>query len=125
MLVDGQIHGGFAQGLGGALLEEFNYDSEGQLLVGSFMDYLCPGASDVPHLDLIHMHFPSPLNPLGVKGVGEGSAIAPPVVIAKALADLKAKKLRRIRLGLPASRSVILLKGRENEDRVNRSSALI
>jgi aerobic carbon-monoxide dehydrogenase large subunit len=87
MLVDGQIHGGFAQGLGGALLEEFNYDSEGQLLVGSFVDYLCPGASDVPHLDLIHMHFPSPLNPLGVKGVGEGSAIAPPVVIANAVSD--------------------------------------
>jgi carbon-monoxide dehydrogenase large subunit len=87
MLVDGQIHGGFAQGLGGALLEEFSYDSEGQLLVGSFMDYLCPGASDVPHLDLIHMHSPSPLNPLGVKGVGEGSAIAPPVVIANAVSD--------------------------------------
>jgi carbon-monoxide dehydrogenase large subunit len=87
MLVDGQIHGGFAQGLGGALLEEFNYDSEGQLLAGSFMDYLCPGASDVPHVDLIHMHFPTPLNPLGVKGVGEGSAIAPPVVIANAVSD--------------------------------------
>lgn len=87
MLVDGQIHGGFVQGLGGALLEEYGYDSEGQLLTGSFMDYLCPGASDVPHLDLIHMHFPSPLNPLGVKGVGEGSAIAPPVVIANAVSD--------------------------------------
>jgi len=87
MLVDGQIHGGFVQGLGGAVLEEFNYDSEGQLLAGSFMDYLCPGASDVPHVDLIHMHFPSPLNPLGVKGVGEGSAIAPPVVIANAVSD--------------------------------------
>jgi carbon-monoxide dehydrogenase large subunit len=87
MLVDGQIHGGFVQGLGGAMLEEVGYDSEGQLLTGSFMDYLCPGASDVPHLDLIHMHFPSPLNPLGVKGVGEGSAIAPPVVIANAVSD--------------------------------------
>jgi aerobic carbon-monoxide dehydrogenase large subunit len=87
MLVDGQIHGGFVQGLGGAMLEEFGYDSEGQLLTGSFMDYLCPNASDVPHLDLIHMHFPSPLNPLGVKGVGEGSAIAPPVVIANAVSD--------------------------------------
>jgi carbon-monoxide dehydrogenase large subunit len=87
MLVDGQIHGGFVQGLGGAMLEEFNYDSEGQLLAGSFMDYLCPGASDVPHVDLIHMHFPTSLNPLGVKGVGEGSAIAPPVVIANAVSD--------------------------------------
>ncbi|ABD07794.1 xanthine dehydrogenase, molybdenum binding subunit apoprotein [Rhodopseudomonas palustris HaA2] len=87
MLVDGQINGGAVQGLGGALLEELSYDSEGQLLVGSFMDYLVPGASDVPHFELKHMHFPSPLNPYGVKGVGEGSAIAPPVVIANAVSD--------------------------------------
>ena len=87
MLVEGQIHGGAVQGLGGALLEEMSYDSEGQLLVGSFMDYLVPGASDVPHLELKHLHFPSPLNPFGVKGVGEGSAIAPPVVIANAVSD--------------------------------------
>lgn len=87
MLVEGQIHGGTVQGLGGALLEEFTYDPDGQLLTGSFMDYLLPTASDVPHLDLIHLHHPSPLNPLGVKGVGEGSAIAPPVVIANAVSD--------------------------------------
>ncbi len=87
MLVEGQIHGGAIQGLGGAMLEEMTYDSDGQLLVGSFMDYLVPGASDMPHLELIHLHSPSPLNPLGVKGVGEGSAIAPPVVIANAVCD--------------------------------------
>ncbi|RJF69224.1 xanthine dehydrogenase family protein molybdopterin-binding subunit [Rhodopseudomonas palustris] len=87
MLVDGQIQGGAVQGLGGALLEELSYDSEGQLLVGSFMDYLVPGASDVPNFELKHMHYPSPLNPYGVKGVGEGSAIAPPVVIANAVSD--------------------------------------
>jgi aerobic carbon-monoxide dehydrogenase large subunit len=87
MLVEGQIHGGTVQGLGGALLEEFSYDPDGQLLTGSFMDYLLPTASDVPHLHLIHLHHPSPLNPLGVKGVGEGSAIAPPVVIANAVSD--------------------------------------
>jgi carbon-monoxide dehydrogenase large subunit len=69
------------------MLEEMTYDSEGQLLVGSFMDYLLPGASDVPYMDLKHLHFPSPLNPFGVKGVGEGSAIAPPVVIANAVCD--------------------------------------
>jgi carbon-monoxide dehydrogenase large subunit len=89
MLVDGQIHGGAVQGLGGAMLEEIEYDSEGQLLVGSFMDYLVPGASDVPDIQIVHMHSPSPLNPLGVKGVGEGSAIAPPVVVANALSELK------------------------------------
>jgi carbon-monoxide dehydrogenase large subunit len=87
MLVEGQIHGGTVQGLGGALLEEFAYDRDGQLLTGSFMDYLLPTASDVPRLDLIHLHHPSPLNPLGVKGVGEGSAIAPPAVIANAVSD--------------------------------------
>jgi carbon-monoxide dehydrogenase large subunit len=87
MLVEGQIHGGAIQGLGGAMLEEIIYDSDGQLLVGSFMDYLVPGASDMPHLEVIHLHSPSPLNPLGVKGVGEGSAIAPPVVIANAVCD--------------------------------------
>jgi aerobic carbon-monoxide dehydrogenase large subunit len=87
MLVEGQIHGGTIQGLGGALLEEFAYDSEGQLLAGSFMDYLLPTASDFPEIELIHQHSPSPLNPLGVKGVGEGSAISPPVVIANAVSD--------------------------------------
>jgi aerobic carbon-monoxide dehydrogenase large subunit len=87
MLVEGQICGGAVQGLGGALFEELSYDSDGQLLVGSFMDYLMPGAHDMPPLDIIHLHSPSPLNPLGVKGVGEGSAIAPPVVIANAVSD--------------------------------------
>ena len=87
MLVEGQIHGGTIQGLGGAMLEEISYDNEGQLLIGSFMDYLVPVAADMPHLELIHQHSPSPLNPFGVKGVGEGSAIAPPVVIANATSD--------------------------------------
>ena len=80
MLVEGQIIGGAVQGLGGALLEDLVYDAEGQLLTGSLMDYRLPTASDVPTMQLIHMHSPSPLNPLGVKGVGEGGAIAPPVV---------------------------------------------
>lgn len=87
LLVDGQIVGGAVQGLGGALFEEFAYDPEGQLLTGSFMDYLAPTASDIPHIDLIHQCSPSPLNPLGVKGVGEGGAIAPPVAIANAVSD--------------------------------------
>jgi carbon-monoxide dehydrogenase large subunit len=87
MLVEGQIVGGAVQGLGGALLEDLVYDAEGQLLTGSLMDYRLPTASDVPTMQLIHMHSPSPLNPLGVKGVGEGGAIAPPVVIANAVCD--------------------------------------
>jgi aerobic carbon-monoxide dehydrogenase large subunit len=87
MLVEGQIVGGTAQGIGGALLEEINYDGEGQPLTSTFMDYLLPTACEIPHMQLIHQHSPSPLNPLGVKGVGEGGPIAPPAMIANAIGD--------------------------------------
>jgi aerobic carbon-monoxide dehydrogenase large subunit len=91
MLVEGQVVGGSVQGLGGALFEEFAYDSEGQLLTGSLMDYALPRASDSPAMELIHQESPSPLNPLGVKGVGEGGAVAPPAAIANAVADALAQ----------------------------------
>jgi aerobic carbon-monoxide dehydrogenase large subunit len=88
MLVNGQIVGGFAQGLGGALLEEFSYDSEGQLLTGSLMDYLLPSATDVPQVDvLLTEDSPSPLNPLGVKGAGEGGTVAVGATLANAVCD--------------------------------------
>jgi carbon-monoxide dehydrogenase large subunit len=87
MLVDGQVVGGTVQGLGGALFEEFVYDRQGQLLTGSLMDYAMPRAGDVPSVELLHQESPSPLNPLGVKGVGEGGAIAPPAAIANAICD--------------------------------------
>jgi carbon-monoxide dehydrogenase large subunit len=87
LLVEGQIAGGTAQGLGGILLEEIAYDPQGQLLAGSLADYLVPTACDVPEMVLLHQHSPSPLNPLGVKGVGEGGAVAPPAAIANAVAD--------------------------------------
>jgi carbon-monoxide dehydrogenase large subunit len=87
MLVEGQIVGGSVQGLGGALLEEFVYDEEGQLLSGSLMDYALPRASDSPSMQLLHHESRSPLNPLGVKGVGEGGAVAPPAAIANAVCD--------------------------------------
>jgi aerobic carbon-monoxide dehydrogenase large subunit len=87
LLVEGQIAGGTAQGLGGILLEEIAYDPQGQLLAGSLADYMVPTAGDVPDMALIHQHSPSPLNPLGVKGVGEGGAVAPPAAIANAVAD--------------------------------------
>ena len=91
MLAEGQIIGGTVQGIGGALLEEFSYNTDGQLLTGSFMDYMLPTACEVPQMQLIHQHSPSPLNPLGVKGVGEGGPIAPPVVIANAVCDALAE----------------------------------
>jgi carbon-monoxide dehydrogenase large subunit len=87
MLVEGQIHGGAVQGLGGILGESMTYDANGQLLTGSFMDYVMPIASEMPHFKIVHQHSPSPLNPLGVKGVGEGGAVAPPVAVANAVCD--------------------------------------
>ena len=87
MLVEGQIMGGAAQGLGGILCEAIVYDANGQLLSGSLMDYALPTAADIPSMTIVHQHSPSPLNPLGVKGVGEGGAVAPPVAIANAVCD--------------------------------------
>jgi aerobic carbon-monoxide dehydrogenase large subunit len=87
LLVEGQVRGGTAQGLGGILCEAIAYDADGQLLSGTLMDYALPTASDVPAMQVIHQHSPSPLNPLGVKGVGEGGAVAPPAAIANAVCD--------------------------------------
>jgi len=68
-------------------LEELAFNAQGQPLSVSLADYLLPTASDLPHFELVHQQIPSPLNPLGVKGLGEGGAIAPPVAIANAVAD--------------------------------------
>lgn len=87
MIVDGQVCGGVAQGIGGGLFEEFVYSPDGQFFSGSFMDYLVPTTAEVPHIDMVHMEYPSPRNPLGVKGVGEGGAISPPAAIANAVED--------------------------------------
>ncbi|HXU90390.1 MAG TPA: xanthine dehydrogenase family protein molybdopterin-binding subunit [Methylomirabilota bacterium] len=86
-IVEGQVHGGVAQGVGGALFEEMAYDSEGQLLTGTLMDYLVPSATDLPPIDTVHLEYPSPRNPLGMKGLGEGGAISPPAAIANAIDD--------------------------------------
>jgi carbon-monoxide dehydrogenase large subunit len=87
MLVEGQIMGGAVQGLGGILGEAIAYDSNGQLLSGSLMDYALPIAGDIPPMTIAHQHSPSPLNPLGVKGVGEGGAVGPPAAVANAVCD--------------------------------------
>lgn len=86
-VVDGQIHGGVAAGIGGALLEELVYGDDGQLLTTTLMDYLLPVMDDIPQIEIVHMETPSPLNPLGVKGAGEGGTVAPPAVIAAAVED--------------------------------------
>ena len=87
MLAEGQIVGGVVQGIGGALGEAIAYDEHGQLLSGTFMDYAMPIAGDLPAIELEHQEIASPLNPLGVKGLGEGGAIAPPVALANAVCD--------------------------------------
>lgn len=87
MVVDGQIYGGVAQGIGTALYEEMVFDSNGQPLASSLADYLLPGPTEVPRIRISHMETPSPNTEFGVKGIGEGGAIAPPAVIANAIND--------------------------------------
>jgi carbon-monoxide dehydrogenase large subunit len=87
LVVDGQIYGGLAQGIGTALYEEMTFDGRGQPLASTFADYLLPGAAEVPEPRIDHMETPSPYTQFGVKGIGEGGAIAPPAAIANAIND--------------------------------------
>jgi carbon-monoxide dehydrogenase large subunit len=87
MIVDGQLHGGIAQGVGQALWEEAVYDDDGQLLSGSMLDYALPRASWLPNFELDETVTPSPVNPLGVKGVGEAGTIASTAAVANAVID--------------------------------------
>ena len=107
MLVDGQIHGGVAHGIGNALYEEVIHDDNGQVLNASYMDYYLPGAMEVPRMEVAHIETPTPLNPLGCKGAGEGGTIPSPAAIAlaieDALSDLNVKVNR-----LPVSPEVLL-----------------
>ena len=87
-IVEGQIHGGVAQGIGGALYERIAYDETGQLQNASFMDFLMPYVSEVPErIEIDHLETPSPLNPLGVKGAGEAGVIPGAAVFASAIED--------------------------------------
>jgi 2-furoyl-CoA dehydrogenase large subunit len=87
LLVEGQIRGGFAHGACVALFERVVHDAEGNLLTGTFMDYLCPTAPDLPPLTFAHRETPSPFTTLGSKGLGEGTTMSAPVAIANAVAD--------------------------------------
>ena len=87
MIVDGQVYGGTAQGIGTALYEEMPFDAEGQPLASTFADYLLPGAPEIPAIRLYHMETPSPYTEFGQKGIGEGGAIGPPAAIANAVND--------------------------------------
>jgi carbon-monoxide dehydrogenase large subunit len=87
VIVEGQVHGGVAQGVGGGLFEEIVYGDDGQLLSGTLMDYVVPRADDLPSIECVHLEFRSPRNPLGMKGLGEGGAISPPAALANAIDD--------------------------------------
>ncbi|TDQ53822.1 aerobic carbon-monoxide dehydrogenase large subunit [Actinorugispora endophytica] len=96
LIVEGQVHGGVAQGVAGALYERMEYDSGGQLLNASFMDFLMPYASEVPKVEIDHLETPSPLNPLGIKGAGEAGVIPGAAVIAAAVEDAEGFAITRM-----------------------------
>ena len=86
-IVDGQVQGGIAQGIGQALYEEAVYDDDGNLLTSNMLTYLVPSAAELPRFELHRTETPSPTNPLGVKGVGETGAIASPAAVMNAVVD--------------------------------------
>jgi carbon-monoxide dehydrogenase large subunit len=87
MIVEGQVHGGIAQGIGQALLEGAYYDANGQLITASYMDYTMPRASDLPSFQVSTSNTPCPSNPLGIKGCGEAGAIGSPPAVMNAITD--------------------------------------
>jgi carbon-monoxide dehydrogenase large subunit len=101
-VVEGQLHGAIALGLGSALLEEIRYDASGQPLGASFMDYALPRCDDVPALEIDHLETPSPLNPLGLKGVGESGTLPVPAVVASAVEDALGVRVERMPI-MPAA----------------------
>jgi 2-furoyl-CoA dehydrogenase large subunit len=107
-LYDGQVQGGFAHGVGAALFEEFVYGEAGEFLTGTFLDYAIPTARDIPSPLILHMESPSPVTPLGAKGVAEGNAMSTPVCIANAVAD--ALGVAEVTLPLTPPRVLALLK---------------
>lgn len=121
-IVEGQIQGGVAHGIGTALFEEAVYDGECQLLTGSYMDYLVPTAAEIPPIEVGHQEFLSELNPFGIKGCGEGGAVAPPAAIANAIAD--AFRPQQVNVNrVPLSPAALLELIRAAEDRGNGSSS--
>lgn len=103
MIVEGQVHGGIAQGIGQALLEGAHYDSSGQLLTASYMDYTMPRAGDLPSFKVSTSNTPCPGNPLGVKGCGEAGAIGSPPAVINAITDA----LGVVDIAMPASPATV------------------
>jgi carbon-monoxide dehydrogenase large subunit len=114
MIVEGQIHGGLAQGIGQAMIEEVVYSEDGQLLTGSFMDYAIPRAIDFPRFELDATVTPTPVNPLGAKGVGEAGTLgSTPCVVAAAVDALSEFGVKHIDMMLrPEKLWRLIQKGR-------------
>lgn len=103
MIVHGQVHGGVAQGIGQALMENSIFDATGQLLTGSFMDYAMPRARDIPGITTDFHPVPSPANPLGVKGIGEAGMVGAIPAVMNAIADALATRGGRVDFDMPAT----------------------
>src|SRR5882757_3718248 len=103
MIVEGQVHGGIAQGIGQAMLEGAVYDGSGQLLTASYMDYTMPRAGDLPSFKVSTSNTPCPSNPLGIKGCGEAGAIGSPPAVINAITDA----LGIVDIAMPASPSTV------------------
>jgi carbon-monoxide dehydrogenase large subunit len=108
MIVEGQVVGGIAQGLGAVLMEEIVYGSDGQLLTGTFLDYIIPSGSEVPTVVIKHLVTPSTVHELGTKGVGEGGTIGATAALANAIAD--ALSLSDVTLPLTPDRIIALIR---------------
>jgi len=122
LILEGQIHGGVAQGIGNAFYEKLCFDEQGQLLNASLADYLLPTALEVPRMELDHTVTPSPLNPLGIKGAGEAGAIPVGPLFAQAIEnalELKQRKIELLEIPLSPSRVFELIQeaGREGGQR--------
>ncbi|WP_369140329.1 aerobic carbon-monoxide dehydrogenase large subunit [Modestobacter versicolor] len=117
MIVEGQVHGGVAQGVGGALYERMAYDRDGQLLNASFMDFLMPYASEVPDVVIDHQETASPLNPLGLKGAGEAGVIPGSAAIASAIEDAVGRRIA----AMPISPTELYDLVRSDADQVTNS----
>jgi len=122
MIVEGQVHGGVAQGVGGALYERMAYDADGQLQNASFMDFLMPYASEVPAVVIDHQVTKSPLNPLGIKGAGEAGVIPGTAAIASAIEDATGRRIA----SMPISPTELYdLMRDENAERTARGTGVL
>ena len=120
-LADGQIRGGFSNAVGAALYEQFAYGRDGSFLSGTFADYTVPTAAEIPDIEIYHLETPSPVTPLGAKGIGEGNCMSTPVCIANAVAD--ALDTEDIELPLTPSRVMALIAPAEPMRQVKSSRA--